>query len=296
MAGITSVSRTDLSIATIQEAWRLGVRWFDTAYSYGYDGESDRLLKTALADFLPQAKVIGKVGQRWTPERVRVVDGGPETLRRDAEESLDRLGVDRFELLLLHQPDPRVSIERSAEALCELRDRGLAVAIGVCNANRAELDRFAKVAPVAATQFGCNLVQQASSEEVRRWCDEHHCAGLAYWVLMKGFLAGKIGRDHQFPPGDSRPSYPIFQPPQREATHQLVEGLGPIAARAGVSIAALVIARTLAFQGIQSALIGALKPEQIRESAAALQCSLSVETIAEIDSLISAWQRCVSAT
>ncbi len=290
MAGITSIGVEDAeSIATIHAALDAGVRWFDTAYAYGYEGRSDMVLRAALHGRHETVHVIGKVGQRWNAERQRVVDCSAATLTRDAEESLRRCGVEWFRYLLLHQPDPQVPVRESAEALARLRERGLADEIGICNATVAQLDEFACVAPVAATQFGFNMVQQTGSAEVRTWCAAHGAAGLAFWVLMKGFLAGKIARDHQFPKGDSRPKYEIFQEPMRARTHRLVDSLQEIANSARTSVAALVVAWSVRQLGVRAALVGALHPQQILETVEALRLDLSEDVVSEIERAIAVW-------
>src|SRR5687767_5362963 len=107
MAGVTSPAADDgQSEATLHAALELGIRWFDTAYAYGYDGRSDLLLARGLRGFSGSISVIGKVGQHWDASRRRVVDGSPARLISDAEESLRRCGQERFRFLLLHQPDP----------------------------------------------------------------------------------------------------------------------------------------------------------------------------------------------
>ena len=86
IAGITTVGVTaEDARATIRSAIECGIRWFDTAYSYGFDGESDRLLGEAIRGDRDRYGVIGKVGQRWSADRQRVVDASPATLIRDAE-------------------------------------------------------------------------------------------------------------------------------------------------------------------------------------------------------------------
>jgi aryl-alcohol dehydrogenase-like predicted oxidoreductase len=107
-----------------------------------------------------------------------------------------------------------------------------------------------------------------------------------YWPLMKGFLAGKLQRDHQWDPKDGRQKYPVFQGEQWDRTHDFIDRLRPIAAEAGLTLAQLVIAWTIQRPGITAALCGAKRPEQIRETAAAMQVTLKAEQLARIERAI----------
>ena len=108
-------------------------------------------------------------------------------------------------------------------------------------------------------------------------------AVLVYWPLMKGLLAGKIGRDQVFGPDDSRHKYPMFQGEERRKNHDLVDRLQAIAQAAGHSVAELVINWTIHQPGITAALCGAKRPDQIRECAGGSGWQLTAEQVAQID-------------
>ena len=92
MAGISSLGVNDAdSIATIEAALECGITHFDTAYSYGYSGESDQLLRRVLGD-RTDVVIATKVGSHYTPDKQRVLDARPETLKRHTMESCERLG------------------------------------------------------------------------------------------------------------------------------------------------------------------------------------------------------------
>ena len=97
-------------------------------------------------------------------------------------------------------------------------------------------------------------------------------------------MAGKIQRDHAFAEGDARPSYPVFQGEARERAHRVVDGLGAIGSQAGFTVAQLSIGWAMSQPGVTGVLVGARRPEQIRETAAAQK--LSGEILREINHLI----------
>ena len=285
LAGITSgkVSQED-ALATIQAAIDAGIDCFDTAYSYGFDGESDRMLGEVLRQ--PQNagmefKVIGKVGQRWNAERHRVIDATPATLTADAEASLTRIGIDCFDLLMLHAVDINVDLRRSAAAIERLRERGLAKRIGVCNVNVEELKIFSEVCSCAAIQCPLNVLQQESLHTVIAAAQEIGAESHVYWTLMKGLLAGKITPDQQFAEGDSRPKYEVFQGESRKRAHQFVDRLSAIALREQTTVACLAIGWALAQPGVGAALVGAKRPAQIEETVKAR--ALSPEIVAQVE-------------
>lgn len=285
IAGITSVDvQEDHSLATLRRALDVGVTTFDTAFSYGYDGESDRLLGESIRGVRDRIQVIGKVGQRWTADRVRVTDGSMKTLVRDAETSLKRIGIDHFDLLMLHGPDPQVDVRVSAEALAMLQLQGKASAVGACNVNEQQIRAFAEVIPATAVQVPLNCLQQSSLENFIPWCSQRGTAVLVYWVLMKGILAGQIRSDHLFDSRDSRPSYPIYQGEMRARTHRLLDRLQVLAREYECSVAQLSVGWALSQPGVTSVLVGAKRPGQIEETAGSRP--LSPELLAAIDEAI----------
>lgn len=286
LAGITTIGVTrDAAEATLHAAVEHGITCFDTAFSYGYDGESDRLLGWLIRGDRERFTVIGKVGQRWTASQQRVVDGSAKTLTADAETSLRRIGIPDFDLLMLHSPDPQVPIQQSAETLRELQRRGLCRHIGVCNVTPDQRRTFVATVGPAAIECPLNLLQRECLSELIPQSAADHGDVLVYWTLMKGLLAGRIGREHQFAPGDSRPKYEIFQGQSRRTAHDLIDQLKQLATGIDMTVAQLSIGWTLAQAGVSAALVGARRPEQIIETAATR--ALTDEVVEQIDKLVS---------
>ena len=286
IAGITTLGVTPNDAGqTIQTAIDSGVTTFDTAFSYGYEGESDRLLGQYIRDERKRFCVIGKVGQRWTADHKRVIDATPTTLIQDAEASLHRIGIDSFDLLMLHSPDPNVPIEKSATTIRRLQERGLCHRIGVCNVNISQLQAFRDEVGCDAIQCPLNLLQRAPLHDLVPLCANSGIEVYVYWTLMKGLLAGKISRDHDFAKGDSRPNYTIFQGAARQRAHQVLDGMADIANKQNLTIAQLSIGWAVSQPGVTAALVGAHRPEQIRETA--MSQPLEPSILQHIDALVS---------
>ncbi|TWU59764.1 General stress protein 69 [Rubripirellula tenax] len=285
LAGVTTIGVTSQDAdATMTAAIDGGITAFDTAFSYGYDGESDRLLGRYLRGDRDRFAVTGKVGQRWSADRKRVVDGQPTTLVADAETSLKRIGIEKFDLLMLHSPDPSVAIETSAEAMGDLMNRGLAVRVGVCNVDEDQLRRFSGAVACSSVQCPLNLLQRQSLDHfipaaAKAGYDVH-----VYWALMKGLLAGRIARDHVFAEGDSRPNYEVFQGDARSHAHDVLDKMQGIRESTGKTIAQLSIGWAASQPGVAATLVGARRPEQAAEIAAATR--LTADELAMLDAIV----------
>jgi aryl-alcohol dehydrogenase-like predicted oxidoreductase len=291
LAGMTSSGATDeRGMATIDACFELGINHLDTAYMYGLEGESERLIARALGagkkDSRRDRMVIATKGGLHWENGERLPDGRPATLRRECEESLRRLATDRVELYYLHAPDPTVPIAESAGELKRLLDEGKARAIGVSNVDVAQLESFSTECPLVAYQPPYNMLQRQIEADTLPWCRRHNVAVLVYWPLLKGLLAGRMTRDTVFPESDSRQKYRMFHGEEWQKNHDLMDDLRVIAQSAGHTVAELVVNWTINQPGITSALCGAKRPNQIRETSAAAGWKFSPEQLAQIDTAL----------
>ncbi len=289
ITGITSIDvYEDASLATLEAAVDAGINFFDTAYSYGYDGESERMIGRVLGRRRDEIVIASKCGLHWK-NREKLKDARPATVRRHCDESLQRLGTDRIDLYYLHAPDPQTPLAETAGAFRELLDAGKVRAVGVSNfISLAQFEEFHAVCPISAAQPHYNMLQREIEHDILPWCQAHGAAVCVYWPLMKGFLAGKLRRDHAWDPQDGRQKYEVFQGREWDKTHDFLDALRPIAEESQITLAQLAIAWTIQRPGITAALCGAKRPEQIRETAAAMQVRLTAEQLARIDEAIAA--------
>lgn len=284
MAGVTSPGANDQdSIAAIRACFELGINHLDTAHVYGRKGESERLIAAALGGRRDEMVIATKAGLCWNEAGKIVNDGRPASLRRQCEESLARLNTDRVELLYLHSPDPRVPLSESAGELKKLMEQGKTRTVGVSNVSLVQLQEFAAVCPIAAYQPPYNMLQRHIEADTLPWCRRHGVAVMVYWPLFKGLLAGKLARDHVFAENDNRRKYAAFNGDEWQRNQDFLDRLRAIARDAGVTVAALVVHWTISQPGITSALCGAKRPDQIRETAAAGSVRLRPEHRARIE-------------
>jgi len=284
IAGMTSLDVNDQdSLATLSACHDLGINFLDTAYCYGPKGESERLIGQAIGHLRDKFVIATKGGVHWNSVGERVIDGSPERLQRECEESLQRLGTDYVDLLYLHAPDPAVPLEASAGALRQLLEQGKARAIGVSNFSVAQLIAFHDVCPITAHQPPFNMLQRGIEADTLPWCVKHEVSTVSYWPLMKGLLAGKMARDHVFAPGDGRAKYPMFQGDEWQKNQDFVDELRRIAMSIGRTVAEVVVSWTIHRPGITAALCGAKRAIQIQETAGALGFVLSDDDHRAID-------------
>lgn len=294
IAGVTTLGVNDAdSIATIQKCFDVGINHLDTAHVYGPNGESENLIRRALAGPRGSASrrdkmvIATKCGIHYE-NGAMVTDNRPERLRFECDESLRRLGTDRVELLYLHAPDEKVPLADSAGALRKLMEEGKTRSVGVSNFTVEQMEEFHAVCPIAATQMPYNMLQRDIEKRTIPWCLAHNVAVMIYWPLMKGLLAGRLPRNQQLDERDSRRNYPMYQGDEWEKNQDFIEQLRGVAESSGRTVAEVVVNWTINQPGITSALCGAKRPAQIEETAGAMAWELTAGERATIDAAIAA--------
>jgi pyridoxine 4-dehydrogenase len=169
----------------LRRAVELGVTFIDTAAAYE---ASERLIGEALAPY-GNGLVIGtKAGHYRTGPGQWEIDSSPEAIRRQTEESLRFLRVDRLDVQQLHRPDPNVPYEESIGALKELQDEGKIRHIGVSNVNVDRLRRAQSIATIVSVQNEYN-VDDRRSEDVLQICEAEGLAFMPWAPLGSGRLS-----------------------------------------------------------------------------------------------------------
>lgn len=289
IAGVTTSGVTDRdSVATIQAALDSGINFFDAAYCYGPNGESERLIGQSLVGRRDEAVLATKGGIHYDRSGKQAQDARPQTLLAECDESLRRLGVDRVELYYLHSPDPEVPIEDSAGAVARMIEAGKVRSAGASNCQLEQLQAFDRVCPLTAVQLPYNMLQRGIERRTIPWCLERGIAIAVYWPLMKGLLAGGLPRTGKLQAGDRRLDYPMFQGEQWRRNQQFVEALRAIADQCGRTVSQLVLNWTMTQVGVTAALCGAKRPWQIEENAGAMGWRLSQPQLEAIQRAIDA--------
>ncbi|CAL9376373.1 Pyridoxine 4-dehydrogenase [Streptomyces sp. enrichment culture] len=178
-------------VRVLRRAVELGVTLFDTADSYG-PGAAEELLHKALYPYPENLVIATKAGlTRPGPGQWRS-NGRPEYLRRQAESSLRRLGLERIPLFQLHRIDRAVPFEEQIGVLRELRDEGKIAHVGLSEVGVEDLERARAIVPIASVQNLYNVAQR-DSEEVVRYAEANGIAFLPWFPLATGQLASPGG-------------------------------------------------------------------------------------------------------
>jgi aryl-alcohol dehydrogenase-like predicted oxidoreductase len=280
------------SIAAIRHAVELGVNWIDTAAVYGL-GHSEEVIRRALEPHHPgeDAYVFTKCGRNWwqTPGEIEY-DLRPKSIRRQCDESLRRLGVERIDLLQFHWPDPVTGtpVEESWATLAALVDEGKVRWAGVCNFDVELLERCEAIRHVDCCQPPLSLLNRVARDEVIPWCREHDTGVIVYQPMSAGLLTGAFdqARVESLPEDDWRRRTPHFQEPHLSKVLALVERLHGVAERLGTTLPTLVVAWTLHVPGVTGAIVGARRPDQVDGWAPAADLDLPPDVLEEIEQAV----------
>lgn len=277
-----------LALAAMHHAVELGINWLDTAPVYGL-GHSEELVGRFLRELPPDRRpyVFTKCGLVWDEKNPMAEPRRnlrPESIRREVEASLRRLGVDCIDLYQIHWPDDSTPLEESWGTMVRLVEEGKVRWIGVSNYDVARLEVCERIRHVDSLQPPFSLLHRDVAAAEIPWCREHGTGVIVYSPLASGLLTDRwtVERVDALPPDDWRRRSPMFRRPAVERNLALRDALRPIAARHGVSVAAVAIAWTLMWPGVTGAIVGARSPEQVDGWIAAATLQLTDEDMEEI--------------
>jgi aryl-alcohol dehydrogenase-like predicted oxidoreductase len=209
----------------------------------------------------------------------------PESIRREVESSLRRLGIERIDLYQFHWPDAiGTPIEDSWHEMERLVDEGKIRAAGVSNFDIALLERAELVHHVDSLQPPFSLVRRDAAGDVIPWAAAHETGVIVYSPMQSGLLTDtfSVQRLTAMADDDWRRRSTQFTEPQLSRNIGLRDALRPIAERHGVTVSAIAVAWTLACQGVTGAIVGARSPEQVDGWIAAGSLDLDASDLAQI--------------
>ncbi len=283
----------DESLAAIRRAVDLGVNWIDTAAVYGL-GHSEEVVAKALRDFPEPDRplVFTKCGLVWEEDDRRAQPrrvGRPESIRREVDASLRRLGVERIDLYQMHWPaEDGTPVEEYWGVLLELKAAGKIRAAGLSNHGEDLLERADAIGHVDSLQPPMSAIHREVARRVLPWCEEHRTAVIAYSPMQSGLLTGAFDSERvaRLPEDDWRRRDPDFSGETLDANLSVAAELGRIGARYGTGAAAVAVAWVLAWPGVTGAIVGARTASQVDGWAPAAGLTLSREDLARVAAAI----------
>lgn len=272
------------SVQAIHRAVELGVNWIDTAAAYGF-GHSEEVVGRALQGLDPRPYVFTKCSLLEGPGRTVVPNLDRDSVLREAEASLRRLGADAIDLYQIHWPNPEEDIEEGWAALAELKEQGLVRHIGVSNFDVDQMRRIQSIAPVESLQPPYSLVARDVEDEILPFADREGIGVIVYSPMASGLLSGRMTRERveAMPDDDWRKHHPDFQEPQLSRHLALVERLQRVADRHGATPGAVAVAWTLRHPAVDGAIVGFRRPDQVDPLVVAAGLDLSDADVAEIE-------------
>jgi aryl-alcohol dehydrogenase-like predicted oxidoreductase len=279
------------SVAAIRAAVERGVNWVDTAPVYGF-GRSEEVVGRALRDVAEADRpyVFTKCGLTWNapgdgPHNVMA----PESVRRECEDSLRRLGVERIDLYQVHwPPTDGTPLDEYWSVMAELEDAGKVRAIGLSNHDVKQVAQADGVAHVDSVQPPFSLVSREAAADLIPWCADNGTGVIVYSPMQSGLLTGAMTPERvaSLPEDDWRHDHPDFTGDGGRRNLALAAALRPVAERHGVPVASVAVAWTIAWRGVTGAIVGARDAKQVEGWLPAATLTLTEADLAELSAAL----------
>lgn len=265
----------------------LGINWIDTAAVYGL-GHAEELVGTALRNLDEKPFVFTKCGLVWDETRSLTNNLKADSIRRECEASLQRLGADHIDLYQIHWPNPDEQIEEAWEEVTRLQAEGLVQHIGVSNFNVAQMERAATIAPIASLQPPYSMLRRAVETKILSYCEQHNIGVIVYSPMLSGMLTGAMTRERalNLPANDWRRNNKEFQEPRLSANLELVELLRSIGKQYDASPGEVAITWTLRNPAVTAAIVGGRNAAQVKGTVGAASLALSEQEIEQIEAFL----------
>ncbi|MDF2823912.1 MAG: aldehyde oxidase [Mycobacterium sp.] len=261
-----------------------GVTFFDTAEVYG-PYVNEELVGEALAPLREQVVIATKFGWNIVDGKMVGTDSRPEQIKRVADASLSRLGIDVIDLFYQHRVDPEVPIEDVAGTVAELVQEGKVRHFGLSEAGAATIRRAHAVHPVTAVQSEYSLWTRDPEPEVLPTCAELGIGFVPFSPLGKGFLTGTVAASTEFGAGDIRTTIPRFAADNAGANQALVDHVRTLADTKDSTPGQVALAWLLAQQPWIVPIPGTRRRSRVDENAGSTQVALSSDEVADLNGL-----------
>jgi aryl-alcohol dehydrogenase-like predicted oxidoreductase len=273
------------SVAAISHALELGVNWIDTAAAYGF-GRSEQVVGRALKGLAEDERpyIFTKASLVEGPGRTVVNNLERDSILREAEASLRRLGVDAIDLYQIHWPIPEEDLEEGWSAFAELKEQSLVRHIGVSNFNVQQLRRIQQIAPVETLQPQYSLVVRDVEAEILPFAEREGIGVIVYSPMGSGLLTGAMTRERiaSLPDDDWRKHEARFREPRLSEHLALVGRMQAVADRHDTSLGAVAVAWTLRNPAVDGAIVGFRRPDQVDPIVGAANLELTEDDLMTI--------------
>jgi aryl-alcohol dehydrogenase-like predicted oxidoreductase len=276
--------------ACVDKAFDVGINFIDTANVYA-GGKAEEFLGGALANRPRDSYVLATKVFFQMPNGDRGLSR--EQILKNIDLSLARLRTDYVDLYQCHRYDWDTPLEETMEALTQVVRDGKARYLGFSEWPVDKIDEAMQTAGVekfVSSQPQYSMLWRGPERDVIPYCAEHGISQIVWSPLAQGVLTGKY-KPGQAPPSDSRAAqssmnYFFDDDLREERLLEQVQELGSVAGDLGISTAQLALAWVLREPNVASAIVGASRPQQVEDNAAASGVDLDEATIARIDEIL----------
>ncbi|WP_436862486.1 aldo/keto reductase [Staphylococcus caeli] len=266
----------------VRTAIRNGMTLIDTAYIYGPE-RSEELIGEAVKEFAREDFAIATKGAHYIDDNGNEkYSNDPAFLRKQVEQSLQRLQLDYVDVYYIHFPDENTPKDEAVAALQALKEEGKIKAIGVSNFSLEQLKEANKDGYVDVVQMEYNLLNR-ENEAIFDYTSANNITFVPYFPLVSGLLAGKYNENAEF--DDIRAKNPEFQGERFKENLDKIEQLRGIAENHRVDVAHIVLAYYLTKPSLDIVIPGAKRPNQVVDNLTTLDVTLTDEEIEKINEL-----------
>jgi aryl-alcohol dehydrogenase-like predicted oxidoreductase len=274
------------SVAAIHRALELGVNWIDTAAVYGL-GHSEEVVAKALQQWQgSRPYLFTKCGMVWNAQGKVDYSLREQSIRRECEASLRRLGTEVIDLYQIHWTADELSETIEGwTTLAALQKEGKVRWIGLSNASVEEMQKLQDIAPIQSLQPPYSLIRRDVETAQLPWCLDQNVGVIVYSPMASGLLTGAMTRERlaTLPNTDWRSRNDQFREPKLSENLKLVERLRTVGARHHRSPGETAIAWTLRHPAVTGAIVGARNAKQVDGIIGAMDFRLNQAEIAEIE-------------
>lgn len=280
------------ALAALDAAIEIGMSSIDTAPVYGF-GKSEELVGRSISGKRDKVQILTKFGLCWDKKsghlHAKTKDdkgveldlyrnGSKQSIFKECEDSLKRLGTDYLDYYQIHWPDESHAISETMEALSVLKQQGKILAGGVCNYSLSDFKKAIEYFPVSCNQVPYSMLERGIEKDLLPWCRDNAPKVIAYSPLQRGFLTGKIRQGHAFAEGDHRATSKYVTSGMLDHINSFVDTiLHPLAEKKECSVSQVVLRWTLEQPGVCCVLAGARNTLQVMENWGALSLTLTDE-------------------
>jgi aryl-alcohol dehydrogenase-like predicted oxidoreductase len=275
----------EVAASVLLKALDLGYTHLDSAALYGF-GANETLIGRVLKDRRREFMLVSKGGMYGNAQGQREINGRPEMIRKNCEDSLQRLQTDVIDLYYLHRWDKRIPVEESVGALADLVTEGKVRTIGLSEVSAATIRKAHAVHPLTAVQTEYSLWTRNAEVAVLDTCRELGIVFVAFSPLARGFLSGDLRDVSTLPAKDIRLGMPRFQADHFPANLTLLDGFAALAREQGCTMGQLAIAWVHAQGSHITSIPGTTRLDHLEENARAADIRLSQDMQDRLNALI----------